>query len=183
MGSCRNIVVLVAALLAGACSSLGDPLGPLPALEPGDTYLTTDATEYVIRVEGGLRAVDFELTYRNPLDVAVAVPGCHSPARPMLQKLVDGEWVQAFSPIELACITAPLVIPARGTHRFRYALRADPHDLGRWRAAVGGALDGTYRLRWWVGLHDRRALNGMGEPLPLEYVVSNPFELRTEPPR
>lgn len=159
---------------------MADPFGPNSVLAPGETFLTTDAPVYEIRVEGTVHAVDFELTYRNPLNVAVAVPACHSHTRPMLQKLVDGEWVYAFSPIELLCITAPLVIPARGTHQFRYELRAAAHDLARWPGAADGTLDGTYRLRWSVGLHDRRADAGVGKRLPEEYVVSNTFELRSQ---
>jgi hypothetical protein len=173
-------LLLLASLVTGACSSLADPLAPLPALAAGESLLTTDALEYEIRSEGQMRAVDFDLTYRNPLDVAVAVPACHRPYRPVLQKLVEGQWVDAFSPIELMCITAPLVIPARGTHQFRFELRADAFDLARWPGAAGGSLDGTYRLRWWVGIYDRRMDNGVGQLLPEEYVVSNNFVVRSQ---
>jgi hypothetical protein len=37
-----------------------------------------------------------------------------------------------------------------------------------------------YRLRWWVGVHDRRSDNGVGTPLAEKSVVSNTFELRTD---
>lgn len=178
----NNRFLLAALLLASACSNVPDVLGPRAEIAAGQTFLTTDASEYEIRAMGALHAVDFNLTYRNPLNVAVAVPACHSPARPMLQKLVESEWVQAFSPVELACITPPLVIPARGTYQFCYLLRADQYDLRRWPKYADGTLEGTYRLRWLVGLHDRRASNGLGESLPTEYVVSNPFELRMGSP-
>lgn len=174
----KCILVVLAVLVAGACTGSADPFGPGTALQPGETLLVTDAPAYEIRQEGVRSAVDFDLTYRNGLDVAVAVPACHSPARPMLQKLVGGRWVRAFSSVELMCLTAPLVIPAKRTHHFRYHLRADAHDLERWSEAVDGSLGGTYRLRWWVGIHDRRADTGVGAPLPEEYVVSNSFELR-----
>ena len=175
----RGVVGVLTVLLASACSSTADPLGPTTALQPGETLLTTDAPAYQVREEGIVRAaVDFDLTYRNPLAVAVAVPACHIPARPMLQKLVGGEWVRAFSPVELLCITPPLVIPSRGTYQFRYQIRADAHDLARWPGATDGSLAGTYRLRWWVGVRDRQADTGVGTPLPEESVVSNSFELR-----
>jgi hypothetical protein len=174
----KCIPVILAVLFAGACTGSADPFGPGAALQPGETLLTTDAPAYDIRQEGVFGAVDFDLTYRNGLDAAVAVPACHAPARPMLQKLVGGRWVQAYSSVELMCITAPLVIPAKRTHHFRYRLRADTYDLERWSEAVDGSLEGTYRLRWWVGVYDRRADTGVGAPLPEEYVVSNSFELR-----
>jgi hypothetical protein len=180
MTGVRYPAILLGALLAAGCSSLADPVGPLPSLMAGDTFLSTGAAVYDLRAEGALRAVDFELTYRNPLTSPVAVPACHTPVRPMLQKLVDGEWVHAFSPVELLCITPPLVIGADSKHTFRYRLRADAYDLERWPRAADGTSDGTYRLHWWVARYDRRAANGLGTPLPLEYVVSNPFQLRTE---
>jgi hypothetical protein len=174
----KCILVVLAVLFAGACTGSADPFGPSAALQPGETLLTTDAPAYEIRQEGVFHAVDFDLTYRNALDVAVAVTACHTPAQPMLQKLVGGRWVRAYSSVELMCLSAPLVIPAKRTHRFRYRLRADTYDLERWSEAVDGSLEGTYRLRWWVGVHDRRSDTGVGAPLPEEYVVSNSFELR-----
>jgi hypothetical protein len=174
----KCILVVLAVLFASACTGRDDPFGPGAALQPGETLLITDAPAYEIRHEGVFRAVDFDLTYRNALDVAVAVPACHSPVQPMLQKLVDGRWVHAFSSAELMCLSAPLVIPAKRTHHFRYRLRADIYNLERWSEAVDGSLEGTYRLRWWVGVHDRRADSGVGAPLPEEYAVSNSFELR-----
>jgi hypothetical protein len=173
----KCVLVVLTVLFAGACTGWADPFGPGAALQPGETLLITDAPAYEIRQEGVLHAVDFELTYRNGLDAAVAVPACHTPVRPMLQKLVGGTWVHAFSSPELMCITSPLVIPAKRTHQFRYRLRADAYDLEHWSEAVDGSLGGTYRLRWWVGVHDRRADTGVGAPLPEEYVVSNSFEL------
>lgn len=180
MRSYTSIGFLLAVILAGACSRTADPLGPLASLTAGETFLVTDAAVYEFRLEGSFHAVDFDLTYRNPLRAAVAVPACHTPVRPMLEKQVEGEWVHAFSPVELMCITRPLVIPARATHTFHYQLRADAYDFDRWPRAADGSLSGIYRLRWWVGLHDRRADAGVGQPLPLAYVVSNTFELRTE---
>lgn len=175
----RSVTAVLAVLLAGACSSTADPLRPTTALQPGETLLTTDAPAYEVREETPIRAaVDFELTYRNPLGVAVAVPACHSPARPALEKLVGGKWVHAFSSVELLCITPPLVIPAGGTHHFRYQMRADAHDLARWLGATDGSLPGRYRLRWWVGVRDRRADTGVGTALADKYVVSNSFDLR-----
>ncbi|HEY7769787.1 hypothetical protein [Longimicrobium sp.] len=173
----KCIPAVLAVLFAGACTGGDDPFGPGAALQPGETLLVTDAPAYEIRREDVFHAVDFELTYRNTLDVAVAVPACHSPARPMLQKLVGGTWVHAFSSAELMCLSAPLVIPAKRTHHFRYRLRADTYEVERWSEAVDGSLEGTYRLRWWVGVRDRRADSGVGDPLPEEYAVSNSFEL------
>lgn len=173
----RNSVALVGLLITVACSGTTSPGVPTATLQQGETLLITDASAYELREERAIRSVDFELTYRNPLDVAVAVPACHSPARPMLEKLVGGAWVHAFSPIEPMCITPPLVIRARGMYKFHYPLRADAYDLERWPGSADGKLGGTYRLRWPVGLHDRRSRTGVGRPLPEEYLVSDPFEV------
>jgi hypothetical protein len=173
----RITPLIVASLLATACSGAGDPLTPSRSLAPGESWFSTDAAQYEIRVVGAVHAVDFELAYRNPLDQAVAVPACHNPVRPLLEKQVDGGWILAHAPIELMCITAPLVIPAGATHTFRYPLRADGYDLDSWRSRTGGTLDGTYRLRWFVGTHAPRSDNGIGVPLAEEYSVSNSFVL------
>jgi hypothetical protein len=130
-----------------------------------------------VAVEPTFYSVDIDLAYTNPLRRAVAVPACHAPYRPLLQKFENGEWVDAFRTIELMCITSPLVIAGGATHEFRFAVRAGrPADVAP-RFEVE-EIPGTYRLVWAVGLHDRRADNGVGAPLPFEQRVSNTFELR-----
>jgi hypothetical protein len=163
------------ALMLAACAMHDGVLQPTASLEPGAAWLRTEQTEYVVGVAGGWLTIDFDLTYTNGMSTAVSVPSCHTPVRPMLQKQVDGDWVHAHSAIELMCITPPLVIPAGGTHRFRYTLRADEWDLQRWPGAHDGDIAGTYRLVWLVG---RAAGSDRGAALPIERRVSNTFTVR-----
>jgi hypothetical protein len=166
-------LLLAGAMLLSACAAV-DLAGPLSARAGDAPWLRTDREAYDVRMEGGVRAVDFELTYENPLDAAVAVESCHSPRRPLLEKQVGNEWVYAFSPVELMCITPPLIIGARATYRFRYAVRIDDWDLARWP----GSIDGTYRLVWGVARRDGRSDSATGPLLPLTYRVSGSFTLR-----
>jgi hypothetical protein len=170
--------LIVSVTLLGGCALRDSPLEPSAAVRNGTPWLQTDRAEYVLREEGQVLAVDFELVYENRLDQAVAVPTCHSPMRPIVERRVGGEWVHAWSPVELMCITSPLVIPAGGSYRFRYPVRLGMWDLESWPRSSEGGINGTHRLVWFVGAHDRRADNGLGAPLPLEYRVSNEFVLR-----
>lgn len=173
-----TLLLLLAAAAPAACAAAHDPLAP-GAETSGAPFLTTDSAEYVLRQEGSMLVVHFQLSYTNPLRVPVAVPACHSPAPPLLQKLVDGEWVLAHAPVMAACITPPLVVPARATHRFQHFIHADEWERRRWPTNPDGSLDGTYRLYWFVGVGDRRADTGVGRPLADELVVSNTFTLRS----
>lgn len=170
--------LLLTVLFAGGCSGTSDPFAPAAAPFSGQTYLSTDAVEYDIDIGGRLIALDIGLDYRNPLNKSVAVARCGGPANPILQKLVDGDWVLALAIPEPLCISRPpLVLPPKSTYRFGFGAHVDAYELDRWIQRVDGSLDGTYRLRWWVGLHDPGADTEVGTPLPEEFVVSNTFEL------
>jgi hypothetical protein len=170
------ILLLAWALPLGACT-LDSITAPRSALAPGETALQTDAAVYTVAAEPTVYVADIPLTYTNPMNHAVAVPACGSPHKPVLEKRVDGEWVRAFQWPEPMCITSPLVIARGATHHFTFPLRASrlPNTAPVFEV---DEIPGTYRFVWWVGVHDRRADNGLGEPLPFELRVSNTFELR-----
>lgn len=167
--------IALAALLVGACAMHDGVLAPSGTLQAGDTWLRTDRPAYSARQEGGVTAIDFELAYTNHLRVPVAVPSCHTPMRPILEKRVDGVWVYAFSPVELMCITPPLVIAPGATYTLRYPLRADRYSLERWPGAAQDGVAGTYRFVWFVATHERGTGGRTPERLPFEYTVSNTF--------
>lgn len=161
-----------------ACARAWGPADPPLAVVPPEAWLRTDLAEYTVRLEEGDHAVDFQLEYTNLLGQAVAVPACRVPYRPALEKLVDGEWTRALTPVEPLCISPPLVIPPGETYAFSFELRAAAPGSDRWPQLEVPGAEGTYRLVWFVGLHDPAADTGVGDLLPLEQRASHAFSLR-----
>jgi hypothetical protein len=173
----RLRTLAVAGVVSLASCTLDSLNASRPSLAPDETALRTSAAQYVVATEPTVYTADIPLTYSNPLGRALAVPACRWPFNPVLEKLVDGEWVRAFQWPELACIGPPLVIPRGAAHSFVFALRASrlPNTMPVFEVAE---IPGTYRFVWWVSVHDPAADTGVGAPLPLELRVSNAFELR-----
>jgi hypothetical protein len=174
----RAPALLAACSLAvTACASTTDLLAPAAQLGDGETWLRTDATSYTVTAEPTMHTATIGVTYTNPLPRAVAVPACHRHYMPVLQKLVAGEWVTAFQWVELMCITPPLVIARGETYAFAFPIQAYPRGSNSHPQFQVESIPGTYRLIWFVAVHDPRADAGLGEPLPFELTVSNTFEL------
>jgi hypothetical protein len=177
----RSVGTLALAILPVlvSCAGAGEPLAARPdeAAVPAhsDAPITTDSTVYRLRSSENGYSGTIELTYTNRTGGTVNIPACHSPHPPILEKRVDGEWVVAYDPPVLMCITAPVVIQAGSSYAYTYRIVAGPTGSNMYPQFQVAEIPGTYRLRW-------RALvtagPGQPQPLPEEETVSQPFELR-----
>lgn len=174
----RSLVVIVLglSLVGGGCARMGDLLG-LPAADragpqPNGPPIQTDSSVYHVRTAGGYQAT-IGLTYTNPTGEPVFIAACHNPHPPLMEKWEDGQWVTAYNPPVLMCITPPVVIEPRQSYSYTYRIVAGlPHDNAYPKFEVS-EIPGTYRLRW--------LLRGPDAPLPLEQTISNTFELQLAP--
>lgn len=76
-------------------------------------FLQTDTTYYQAEIQSGNRDVvrlDIPFTITNAKDEPIYMLGCGRAPAPLLQKNVGGEWVTAYSPVELMCLSPPFII-------------------------------------------------------------------------
>ena len=158
-------------LLLGGCS--------LFSSDAADAPLRTDAARYEAHVTGhGLELDPIAFTFTNERSRAVYVPGCPGPNPPSLQKLVDGEWVEAWSPIVTQCLGPSVRVGAGRAYRDTLRVRAGLPSDNIYPKFETLPVEGTYRLVLGV---DRTEDPEQIVPTPLGERVSNPFELRASP--
>lgn len=170
----RIVAVVCLSVLVLACH---DPLEPS---DVGGVLLRTDAPAYSIEETDRAFVVDIPFTFTNATGETVYVPNCRGMAPPILQKRVGDEWVLAYVPVVLACLSAPIVIERDHLYSGTLEVRAWKGDnvAPKFRIAE---LNGLYRLVWPGPVHDYDdAEPGFGERLPDEHRTSNPFTLTVD---
>ena len=122
--------------------------------------------------------MDIPYTYRNTTGATVYLVNCQGVVHVYLEQRQDGEWVTAYAPTHLGCISPPIAIAPNETFAdtLRVRLIPDVHP-----GMLVDEIEGTYRLVWLrettVHHYDEGGEHGWGDPLPLRHRVSNPFAL------
>ena len=168
------IFVFITFVSVAGCSLFGE--GKLERLFPGDgpSLVHLDSTEYGIAEDG---EVDIAVSVTNPTDETIYASG-NGTLRFELEKLVDGDWVLAFSFGHILIGGPPLEISANETVSISYSLgyadRPNDHNSG-W---LIDEVAGDYRVV--VELQAERGNEGNSyeeEQLPLGYRTSSTFEI------
>jgi hypothetical protein len=182
MKSFIALAVPLALALVGGCTPVNGN-GPHPATMPfeGETHLRTSAESYTLTRRDGGWATSIDFSFTNPLAENVYVVNCRGAVLLGLERWSGDAWERAWSPVELACLSPPIVIAPGETLR---------HTLPVWGSDPGRnhhpeftvtPVEGTYRLVWsqpvlrWRGDYVDGAF---GDPVPRELRVSNSFVLR-----
>jgi hypothetical protein len=156
-------IVAVAAL--AACNTPTDPdVGTRPSM-------VTDRLEYELALADAGLVTTIGYAYENRTHAAIEVVNCRGDVTPHLEKLVDGDWVIAWSAPKLDCLSPPVVVASgeRYADEIRF-FAAHPGTNTRPRMLVP-SVTGTYRLVWGGASWPN------DEPLPRELIVSNAFGL------
>jgi hypothetical protein len=154
-------------LLLGGCSLLGSD---------NDSILRTGADRYDARVtDSGLELDPIAFAFTNGRQRTVYLPGCQGPTPPSIQKLVDGEWVEAWSPVVMLCLSPSARVLPGATYRDTLRVRAGLPSDNLYPKFETLPVEGTYRLVLGV---DRTEDPERFDPVSFVERVSNPFELR-----
>ena len=164
--------LLLSSLLTG-CSLFGDQ-------HVINLSIQTEETTYEVKEDHPL---EISYTYHNQGPNSVYLGTCLGVASQVLEKLIEGAWITAYSPICPQVLGPPLKIGPG--ERYRTTLRLvpaswdpDPRN-GTWHG--GDDIAGTYRVPelvysdWSIKQFDERTLP------PPERVYSNSFEIRRQP--
>jgi hypothetical protein len=175
----RGLGILIIAAAAAACDvdsiTIGDDAG-FRAGERWRPWITTDHQTYVIGYTHSTVELTIGLRFDNRGRQAVAIPRCGGAHRPVLEKLMFGEWVEVLTPVE-ECWDVPAVVGPGRSVRYVYHVRAGrPHTTLHPQFQTNH-IPGTYRLRWDIYEYDMHSQFHIGPLLPIEYRVSNEFRV------
>lgn len=146
----------------------------------GDAPLQTDRLVYEMQRDSldNLR-VEIPFTYHNGTGKTVYLVNCNGSVPPSLQKLEEGQWVDAWSPVMLLCLSQPIQVAPDAVYEDTLRVFAAPQGSNAGPQLEVSGPDGTYRLVWHVPVHDYDFSDPpSGTPLALENRISNNFELR-----
>jgi hypothetical protein len=176
----RTLGILLIAVLAAACDIESITIGSDEAGRFGADrwrpWLTTDHPTYVLAYTANTVELTIGLRFENRGRQSVAIPRCTGVHRPVLDKLVFGEWVEVLTPVE-ACWDVPLVVGPGRSLTYTYHVRAGrPHTTLEPQFRTS-RIPGTYRLRWEIYEYDMLSQFHIGPLLPIEHRVSSEFRI------
>jgi hypothetical protein len=123
---------------------------------------------------GGMR-VTIPFSYTNRTGSVVLLVNCNGHVPPSLEMKRGKQWVTAWVPVELLCLSAPIEIETGAVYRDTLFVVAAAFGSKGGPQFAFEEIEGTYRLRW------NRASsqgNSTSKPLPLRLRVSNEFFLK-----
>lgn len=165
----RVVGVIVAALSLAAC----EPVAP-----DVDGGIVTGRDSYVLqRTDSGIEGT-IDHTFTNRTDETAYVVNCLGGHSLSLERWQGGEWVLAWSPVVLGCLSEPIVIEPGGAHSDTVNVFAGHRGSNLYPQFKVREIEGTYRLVWHDIVHDYD--DGHGTPLPLRDRVSNTFRIEVE---
>ncbi len=172
----RRGIVLLSVLVFPALGACEDVLAPperditLP--------IQTDATVYSLREDWVGLATEIALRWENQAADTLYIVNCNGALAPVLEKKVVGGWEVFWSPILQLCLSSPIVIEPAGV------LVDTVHVWGALPGHNAGPefksddVEGTYRIVMHNAVFNYDSdRQGFGDPVPLEYRVSNHFVL------
>ena len=173
----------IIALLAAAALSCSDPAGPgeFDALGDPSGYFQTSSTGYRFEREehGVTGAIAF--SYTNTTGATIYPAGCRGLVPPALEKLVDGEWVRAWTPIALRCGATPIPIAPGATYTNTLEVWGAWHDEEKYAPNFEVAeVEGRYRLLWLQVYESFDPDSGPGPQIAEELRISNEFVIELE---
>jgi hypothetical protein len=167
--------ILLAVLMA-ACSSR-DTVGPADSAA-GEPPITTDAQAYtLVADEHGFRT-EIAIRFRNVTPRKMYIVNCHQILAPTLEKRVGDAWQPFWHGSTPLCLTPPIVIRAGDVLERTLRIWGSVPPASSHPQFASPDVEGTYRLVLHAVVFaynpDRE---GFGEPVPLQYRVSNEFTL------
>ncbi|MGH7477611.1 MAG: hypothetical protein ACRELD_15190 [Longimicrobiales bacterium] len=160
----RLTLTIAGIAVLSACA--GERSSPTESVGPA---MGTDSAVYHARLDERTIRVTIGFRYTNRTDGPVYVGRCRFDHPPSLQKLVEGAWVTAYSPVVLMCWEPPTVIARGATYDGVLHVVMGRAGTNIHPKVEVPPLAGTYRLFWYISGQD---------PLPERERTSTPFEIR-----
>jgi hypothetical protein len=180
-------VVFAACALLPACGdpssapTAGDPSLDRSLVRDTTALFQTDSLTYTLR-RGilGYSGV-IKVRFTNRTGGTVYFVNCNGITGAGLEKRVGGRWIPAWSPVVPACLSAPITVPAGGSYEEQIGVFGGYPDSNAAPEFTVERIPGIYRAVYRPLRSYQEVGPTIGEPLPLEYRVSNPVVLNVEP--
>ena len=155
--------------------------GLFEADENSEPAIRTEKQNYTLSQSGETLALSINMTYTNRTFKPTFLLTCNGAFSMVLEKSVDGNWVQAYGSAAPDCLGPVLTIKKNGQHHYTLNVLAFiPSSENSPKFQVDN-VSGTYRLVWTVyktlNPEGYQPASGWGPLLPLEQRVSNNFEI------
>lgn len=139
--------------------------------------IQTDSTRYVLRFDDPGWMADIGFSCHADSDT-VYIVNCNGAILMNLQKLVSGEWTDAWYAEGDACLSPPIVVPPNGEFRGEIAIWGAHPASPSYNSFRVSEIDGEYRLVWHQPVHHYQPEPGrFGDTIHLDRRISNPFTL------
>jgi hypothetical protein len=138
----------------------------------------TDSVAYTLRARDNGYAAVIGVKFTNRTSDTTYFTNCNGAVGVSLEKLTDGNWRNAWSPVMPACLSPPIAVAPGATRMMPIELFAGfPGGTAYPQFAVA-EITGIYRAVWNSAVTRYQNQLPFGEPLPLAQRISNRFTLR-----
>jgi hypothetical protein len=141
----------------------------------------TDSLAYTLSTNSIGYVGTIGVTFVNRTGATVYFVNCGGATGLSLEKRIDGQWVNVWSPVMLACLSPPITVTAGATYRTQIGVfGAYPNSNAYPRFTVTDVA-GEYRAVWHSVLRTYQPSLPFGEQLPLDARISNRFAIAVQP--
>jgi hypothetical protein len=154
---------------------------PAPVTRDSAALFQTDSLAYVLRADATTFDGAVGVTLTNRTGATLYIMNCGGSTGVTLEKRVSGQWQGVWSPGVLACLSPPITVSSGGTYRTNIRVSGGFPQSNLYPQLATADVAGEYRLVWRSVLSSYQDPLPFGEPLPLEWRVSNRFTLTVAP--
>jgi hypothetical protein len=180
----RHLVAIVLGLAACREPSTGPEATATTAEITRDenAQFQTDSLAYTLGTASIGYVGVIGVTFVNRTGATVYFVNCGGATGLSLEKRVDGQWVNVWSPVMLLCLSPPIIVAAGATYRTQISIFGGYPDGNTYPRFSVADIAGEYRAVWYSVLRTyQESSSSFGEQLPLDARISNRFSIAVQP--
>lgn len=142
------------------------------------TLFRTDSVAYTLRARDNGYAAVIGVTFTNRTSDTTYFVNCNGSVGVSLEKLIEGNWRNAWSPVLPACLSSPITVAPGATRRMPIEVFGGFPGSNTYPQFAVAEISGVYRAVWNSAVTRYQNHLPFGEPLPLAQRTSNRFTLQ-----
>jgi hypothetical protein len=166
-----GILAVGVLLWVSACDS---PMGPN---DPELTGIQTIGSAFSFVQANGHMSGEIPYVFTNRTGAPVYLLNCNGAFGIRLERFKSGGWTTTWSPVIPHCLSAPIVIEPGASFESTISVVAGILGSSVYPRFEEADPSGTHRIVWTAALSSFQNVTPFGEPIGLEYRLSNSFQL------